>query len=101
MGAESWHLNCRLGDGSGSLFHLENIEMITNSNGRKIALIGLDAATQEWRINIYGARGFSTRKEAWDFWHANFDPETGKYLGEKKIDKVGGRKPGSRSASFH
>jgi hypothetical protein len=81
---------------------LENIETITNSNGRKIALIGLDAATREWRINIYGAQGFSTRKEARDFWHANFDPETGKYLGEpKKADRVGGRKPGSHSPSWH
>ncbi len=88
------------GDGSGPLFHLENIEMITNSNGRKIALIGLDAATQEWRINIYGSRGFSTRKKAWDFWHANFDPETGKYLREaKKADRVGVRKSGSHSPS--
>ena len=77
------------------MFRLEEIEMITNSNGRKIALIGLDAATREWRINIYGAQGFSTRREAWDFWHANFDPETGKYLGElKKTDRVRGRKPG-------
>ena len=91
------------------MFHLENIEMITNSNGRKIALIGFDAATREWRINIYGGQGFSTRKEAWEFWHANFHPETGKYLGEpnkylgepKKTDRVGGRKPSSHSPSSH
>jgi len=84
------------------LFRLEDIEMITNSNGRKIALIGLDAATREWRINIYGAQGFSTRREAWDFWHANFDPETGKYLGEpKKTDRVGRHKSGSQSPSRH
>ena len=86
------------------MLRLENIEMITNSNKRKIALIGFDAATREWRINIYGAQGFPTRQEARDFWYANFDPETGKYLGErepKKTDRVGGRKPRSHSASSH
>ena len=56
------------------------MKLITNSKGRTIASVGFDEEKGEWRINIYDAHGFATQLEAWNFWHARFDPETGMFI---------------------
>ena len=63
---------------------LRLMKVITNSKGSTIASIGFDENKGEWRINIYDAHGFSTEQEAWDFWHANFDPETGMFMSRSR-----------------
>jgi len=63
---------------------LRVVTIITNSEGRMIAAIGRDEDRGDWRINIYGAHGFSTEQAALDFWHANFDHETGLFIGRRR-----------------
>jgi len=63
---------------------LRVVTVITNSKGRMIASIGYDEERGEWRINIYGAHGFSTEQAALNFWHTNFDHETGRFIGRRR-----------------
>jgi len=65
----------------GRRMSLRVVTVMTNSKGSVIAAIGWDGDRGEWRINIYGAHGFSTEQAALDFWHANFDHETGTFIG--------------------
>ena len=71
---------------AGQAVSLRVVTVITNSKGRVIAAIGRDEDRGEWRINIYIAHGFSTEQQALDFWRANFDHETGRFIGRRQSE---------------
>lgn len=58
------------------------ITNITNRAGKIVASIAYDADAKRWRISSMAESNlqqlFAREQDAFDFWHARFDPESGK-----------------------